>query len=355
MNNFRFGLETEYILCDKNRKPLWWPELSFEKIYSAIEKIQFDDLPSVIELDAEEAHPKLMPFVVEGYHLKNDDGSATSMLPKGVEIRTPVCNSLSELFLTFETLYARLGEAMKAIEYDLLSLSHHPDYYDFYADRSHRRHDFWQWAMEVMTTYGPDINISAPQGVTEKLFSNCSDFEQKLNYYAPALTALSLSSPFYKGGLKKDLHGVPWKSVRTFRRSTIAPLIEWHANESNRLEFKFFEMTNSLSELKGYFLMCLGLMLSEELQGRALRQDGIYLMGEVSKVGLESRDVQYILSDFFPKAKKALMAYHFNPDGLDIFEQKMRLKQTRADHMLEQYQRGESVATILENQLGIIQ
>ena len=47
----------------------------------------------------------------------------------------------------------------------------------------------------------------------------------KVNYYAPALTALTLASPLSQGELW-TIRGRVGKSIRTYRRSVLAPAIE---------------------------------------------------------------------------------------------------------------------------------
>src|SRR5881396_2455452 len=91
--------------------------------------------------------------------------------------------------------------------------------------------------MEAMTTYGPDINVTLPSGLAAAL--DLHELHGKVNYYAPALTALSLASPLYCGDLWRIRERVG-KSVRTYHRSTIAPAISIHPDENLRLEFKPF-------------------------------------------------------------------------------------------------------------------
>ena len=102
------------------------------------------------------------------------------------------------------------------------------------------------------------MNVSLPPERNERL--NFADLHAKVNYYAPALTVLSLASPFYLGRLWK-IRGRVGKSIRTYRRSVIAPAIELHPEEAGRLEYKTFETTNRLEDFHAFFL--------EMLQGKA--------------------------------------------------------------------------------------
>src|SRR6516225_10298390 len=120
--------------------------------------------------------------------------------------------------------------------------------------------------MKAILTYGPDINISVPEQLAERL--DVKDLSEKVNYYIPALTALTLSSPLLEGGLWR-IRGRIGKSVRTYHRSVVAPALEVHPGEGSRLELKPFEMTCSLVDFHNYFLLWLTLLLDDGLNGRA--------------------------------------------------------------------------------------
>ena len=338
MNGFKFGLECEYLIIDKkNNRPLWYKELDFEELYECIEKIDLKEIPSLEGLDPEEAHKKILPYVVEGYHLKNEENTSYSMLPKGIEIRTPICHSVEETLECLKTLYKRLENGLDSLGYRPVALSHHPSEFKFMAPRCNRRHDYWKWALEVMSTYGPDVNISFPVKTRERIFSDLDDFHQLINYYSPALTALSLSSPFYKNGLKKSNQNSYLKSIRTYKRSTIAPAIEIHEKEKFRIEFKFFEMSNELIDYHCYFLLCLGVSLSQELKGRALEQDRIYELGMVASNGLAIPSIQEKLKEIFSIIPKTLEYYGFNPSPLKKMKQRLDCSTTPADKMISHF------------------
>ena len=69
-------------------------------------------------------------------------------------------------------------------------------------------------------TYGPDVNVSVPKTLAQNI--DLEDLNEKVNYYAPALTALSAASPLRQGDLWR-IRGRVGKSVRTYHRSAIAP------------------------------------------------------------------------------------------------------------------------------------
>lgn len=343
--DFRFGLESEYLVVDKNTfAPLWHQDLDFETLNGIFESISLADIPTCEGLDLEPPQTKLMPFVVEGYHLPDMDFQAKEILPKGVEIRTPVCQSLAECLEVHKTLHARLQEAMRKNGYDIVALSHHPLHSQFSGPQNKRRHDYWQWSMEVMTTYGPDVNVSLPPILAEKISE--ADLEAKINYYGPALSALSVASPF--------LDGKPWiirgeqgKSFRMYKRSYIAPPIEFHPDEKNRYEFKVFDMPNSLVEIEAQFLSFLALVLDEGLQGRATKQTRIYDLGQVARKGLAAEEVTERASELLERAPAVLKEWGYDPAALEVFKRRVITGITPADEMIALYEKTQSLTEVL--------
>lgn len=342
---FRFGLESEYLVVRKSDfTPLWHHDLNFERLNGIFESISLEGIPSCEGLDMEPPQTKLMPFVVEGYHLPDMDFQAKEILPKGVEIRTPVCKSLEECLDVHVLLYTRLKEAMNASGYELVCLSHHPLHTNFSGPQNKRRHDYWQWSMEVMTTYGPDINVGLPDKLIPLICEK--DLEAKINYYGPALSALSVASPF--------CDGAPWslregfgKSFRMHKRSYIAPPIEFHPDEKNRYEFKVFDMPCSRLEIEAQFLSFLALVLDEGLKGRSTKQTRIYDLGQVARKGLQAEDMTSRATELLERAPQVLREWGYSPKALDLFRERVATGRTPADEMLEIYQKNNSLEDVL--------
>lgn len=344
---FHFGLEAEFLLVDADSfRPLWHPDLKFADLNAALEGIPLDGLPSLEGLDVEHPHRKRMPYVVEGYHLPDPDFNPLDLLPKGIEIRTPVCSSVEECLACFQTLHGRLQDALAERGYRAVALSHHPTEYHFEGPQNKRRYDFWQWAMEVMTTYGPDINVSLPPAAGQRL--DVKDLHAKVNYYAPALTALSLASPLYRGELW-HIRGRVGKSIRTYRRSVIAPVIEVHPEEAMRLEFKTFEMSRRVEDFHNYFLLWLALLLDDGLRGRAMNQTRIYDLGAVAHYGLEAETVRDRAGEVLDRAPRVLESEGFNPQPLESFRQRLAMGRLPADEIIELYRREQSVPAVLRH------
>ena len=93
---FRFGLEAEFLLVDAATfRPLWHRDLKFKILNEALEAISVEEF-QCDSFKVEAPHRKAMPYIVEGYHLPDKEMNPIDLLPKGVEIRTPVCASLEE-------------------------------------------------------------------------------------------------------------------------------------------------------------------------------------------------------------------------------------------------------------------
>jgi carboxylate-amine ligase len=342
---FGFGLETEYLLVESHSfRPLWHQDLNFEVLNRALEAIDVEDLPPLDGLELEAPHHKLMPYVVEGYHVPNPDLNPTDLKPKGIEIRTPVCRSIGECLACLRALHMRLQTALVNLGLQAVSISHHPTEYHFEGPQNKRRHDFWQWAMQAMLTYGPDVNVSLPARLTERL--DLADLHAKVNYYAPALTALTLASPIYRGGLW-HIRGRIGKSIRTYRRSVIAPAIEVHLNEAGRLEYKTFETTTSLRDFHAYFLLWLELLLDDGLAGRASDQSRIYDLGSVARDGLEVETVRERAAEVLDRAPDVLAQHSFDSKPLAEFSRRLSSGRLPADDFIDWFEQEPSIPALL--------
>jgi len=351
-DGFRFGIEAEYLLADKTTfRPLWHSDVTFAELHELMESLAFDDLPTLDGLELEPPHRKLMPYVVEGYHVPDPDYSPIDILPKGVEIRTPVCSSIGECLNCLKSLHDRLEAALIRHGYTLVSLSHHPTEHHFDGPQNKRRYDFWQWAMEVMTTCGPDINVSLPVELNDSI--DVADLHRKVNYYSPALAALSLASPIYRGKLW-EMRGSIGKSIRTYRRSVIAPAIELHPDENGRMEFKLFEATNRLEDYHAFFLLWLTLLLDDELTGRAYSQTRIYDLGAVARFGLEAETVRQRAGAVLARTPAVLERYGFDADPLRIMNQRLETGRLPADDIIDCFRETSSLEEVLRSRTGLV-
>lgn len=346
-SGFKFGLEAEFCLASTDDyRPLWYKDVTFKTLDQIFQNISLEGIPSLEGLSAEPPHEKLMPFIVEGYGIPDPDFKITDAYPKGIEIRTPVCQSLPEVLSVYETLYRRVKTALGANGMAPVAISHHPTETKFSGPQNKRRHDFWLWAMEVMTTFGPDINVSFPKDITAKLFGDLDDLNAKVNYYAPAMAAISLASPFY-AGTPWTIKGMPGKSYRTFKRSVVAPAIELHEDENFRIEFKVFEMTKNVSDFEAYFLLVLSLFLDDGLKGRAGNQERIYDSGAVARFGLQAEGMKHRFTELYDRAFEVLPRFGFDPAPLKNIAHKIETNRTPSDDMLDVYNKNKSINDVM--------
>ncbi|MGZ3774435.1 MAG: hypothetical protein ACXVCY_11270 [Pseudobdellovibrionaceae bacterium] len=350
--DFHFGLELEYLLINKQSgKPLWYQDVTFKELNECFEGISLEGIPSLTGLELEPPHKVNMPYIVEGYHVPDENFNMIDILPKGVEIRTPVVKDIESCLSVSKILFDRLQNALGRLNYSASALSHHPLYSEFSGQQNKRRHDFWQWAMEVMTTYGPDINVSLPQDLTAAL--DLKDLEAKVNYYAPAMAAFSVASPFLNNDLWQ-IRNSYGKSFRTYKRSYIAPPIEIHPDEGFRLEFKVFEMSPRLEDYRNYFLMFLTLLLDESLKGRASKQTRIYDLGAVAQFGFHAPQVSERAAELLQSAFKTLPQWGFAPESLNEFVNRFERKETPADQIIKRYLETGSLSEILFDRAKLI-
>lgn len=335
MNEFRFGLESEYMLAEsKTGRALWHTDLTFDALNRILEAISLEGIPSLEGLELEKPHRKRMPYVVEGYGLPDENFQPRDILPKGVEIRTPVCDSVASCLKIHGELLHRLGRSLGTQGWVPVALSHHPEAVQFSGPQNKKRHDYWQWSMEVMTTYGPDFNVGLPQEIWDSI--DFADFSAKINYYAAAMTAWSVASPFRAGGLW-EIRGRVGKSLRTYRRSVIAPPIEIHPHENRRLEFKVFDMNPNLNEMEAYFLLFLTLILDPDLPGRASSATRIYDAGAVAVEGWNADQVWSRGGALLESAQKVLPRWGFSAEALGAIIPYWEKKRTPADALETRY------------------
>jgi hypothetical protein len=350
-SGFRFGLEAEFLLVETaSFRPLWHHDLKFHLLNEALEAIPVEDF-ECSSFKVEPPHRKAIPYIVEGYHVPDPDMRPIDLLPKGVEIRTPVYGSIDECLSALKTLHSRLQQGLDQLGLRAAALSFHPTEVHFQGPQNKRRHDFWQWAMEAMVTYGPDVNISVPEALGADL--DFDDLNQKVNFYAPALTALSLASPIRAGDLWR-IRGRVGKSVRTYHRSATAPAIEIHPDEQLRLEFKTFEMSTSLTDYRNYFLLWLALLLDDGLKGRASDQSRIYDLGRVACCGMQAETVLERASEVLTRAPAVLEQWGFDCHSLGVLQQRLETGRLPADEIVATFERERAIPETLRHRCDLL-
>jgi len=346
---YRFGLEGEYLLVEASSfRPLWHDELSFSRLNVLLESIRFEPLLEGLPLDGLELDPphrKLMPYYVEGYPLADPELTTyVDVLPKGIEIRTPVCPDLETCLRVYESLYQGLQEALADAGYRAVGLGQHPTAGDFWGPQNHKRHDWWQWALRVASTYGPDLNLSVPEA--QKPGFDWEALQRRANYYGPALVAFSLNAPVKEGALWRP-RGRQGLSVRTYRRSPFGPMLAYHPKEGGRVEFKSFDMPTDRRDFRPFFLLWLWLMADAKAPGRAEDQDRIYDLGQVARFGWEAEEISARAEEALDRAETVVAALGLDPSPLGRLRQRLGQRRAPADALIRQVEADSSVPGLL--------
>jgi glutamate-cysteine ligase len=348
-NGYRFGLEGEYLLVEASSfRPLWHDDLTFNRLNSLLESIDFEPMLGGLPLDGLELDPphrKLMPYYVEGYAIGDQELTTyVDVRPKGIEIRTPVCPDLDYCLRVYENLYQGLQTALGDAGYRAIGIGHHPTAGDFNGPQNHKRHDWWQWATRVASTYGPDFNLSVPDA--HRFRFDWDELHRRANYYGPALVAFSLNSPVSHGVLWQP-RGQQGLSARTYRRSPYGPMLAYHPKEGGRVEFKSFDMPTDRRDFASFFLLWLWLMDDTKAPGRADDQDRIYDLGALARFGWGAEDIATRAEEALDRAERTLTSLGMNPAPLDRLRKRLQQRAVPADALIDQFRTDSSVAGLL--------
>jgi carboxylate-amine ligase len=346
-HGFRFGLESEYLLVQADSfRPLSHRELRFAELNDMLEAIPVRDLPSPHGMELLRPNRRVMHYYVEGYHVPDVDAASPDILPKGIEIRTPPLASIGETLELLNVLHGRLQNALARRGMQAVALSYHPIEDQFHGPQGTRSYERWQWVMQAMLSYGPDVNVSLPPHLATQL--NETDLHAKVNYYAPALVALSLASPYHRGQ-PWIINGRVGKSLRTYRRSVVGQSLRVHPRQQGRLEFKSFEMTHRLGDFHAYMLLWLALLLDRTLEGRASVQSRIYDLGAVACDGLAVDHVRERALEVLDHAGAVLPFWGFDPAPLEPFVERAATRRAPADEIMALHEQEQSLSRVLRH------
>lgn len=331
--HFGFGIETEHCLVDANTlKPLFHNELKFEQLLHIMDSIYVDDF-STNGFNIKPLHRRASPYLVEGYYITDDKMEPVKMLPKGVEVRTPIASTVDGAINDLQILTERIRDAFANSGMLLCSISHHPLQTDFQAKPNYKRHDHWQWALTAMTTYGPDVSISLPRNLENQV--ELDSLHEKVNYYMPSVIALTFCSPLLKGKLWQ-VGGKLGKSVRTFRRSVWAPLLYVHSGDSSRFEFKGFEMPLDIDDYKVFFLCALSLLLDDALDGRASDEDRIQRLRRLALYGVRHNKIELERAEqLLTSAQRMAAIFDANASCFNEFWNRWETGNSPADRIID--------------------
>lgn len=344
-NKFGFGIEAEYLLLDKDSRPLFCEDLNFETLLKSVDEIATSDL-GIDGFNIKPLHKNANPYLIEGYYLTDQNMKPHTLLPKGIEVRTPMRASIDDAVQTLSDATERLrAKVLRDFGFQLCSISHHPTESNFQAAPNYKRHDYWQWALTAMTTFGPDINISLPPSLIDEVDQNA--LNARINFYMPAVIALTFASPFSQGQ--------PWtqdavigKSLRTYNRSQWAPLYYVHTEPSLRFEFKGFEMPQEQGDYKAFFLVALALLLDPALKMQTSDQERIANLRHFALHGLKSKAGQLCAKTLLNAAERTALRLSLDAGCLKPLWNRLETGTTPADQMLELFNKENSLTKVLE-------
>lgn len=343
-NEFGFGIEAEFLLVDnQSYKPLSYRTLDFQTLLELVDSIPTADC-SRNGFNKKPLHNLISPYLIEGYTLTDPEMKPSRLLPKGIEIRTPLTDSFEKSTELLNDLYKRLKTKLIECKFNAAMISYHPTEQKIDAPANYKRYDYWQWALTATTTYGPDINISLPKRLEEKV--NIERINARVNYYAPAAIALTLASPIRDGALW-TVNDQTGKSVRTFERSRWAPIFYVHEKPSLRFEFKGFEMSTNLSDYHAMFLIGLALLLDESLTKQQSDENRISELESIAIHGLESESVQEKAAQVLKSAHAIADKFALDAGSLKTFWQRLTSKELPADDITTTFRQTGSIEETL--------
>lgn len=292
MTAFRFGIEHEVAFYRADGKFADFTNTRFEDFQAII-----DHLPSYPEdaasLRMGDAGIRRKRWYIEGYERLTPEGELLTCVPKGIEIRTTIHNSIYGVLNELHDSYRLLVEVAARYGYRPAPVSFNPIQTQFVPDPPLNAFELEQQRQALpeerdtahipMLTYGPDLSLSK-----ENLSSaDLVDIASKLTYYSPFIIPFSFSSPFYAGEIWEGL------SVRTWHRTGARPAVlvfppnsgyllqtnptltkaPRHPAEAGRIEFKAFDSCHDFTLYASLFALLKGMVLDRSLQGRALVPD----------------------------------------------------------------------------------
>ncbi|HEY9714795.1 MAG TPA: glutamate-cysteine ligase family protein [Chroococcales cyanobacterium] len=343
-HEFGFGLETEYMLVDRDFEPQWIQTLNAERLFDLIDSISNADC-STDGFNQKPLHKRAGHYLIEGYTLTDDQYNAREILPKGIEIRTPKVDSFERCIDDLNLLRARLDERLQSEGLQTAVLSHHPTELELQAPPNYARYDYWQWALTATATYGPDFNISVPDSILNRI--DRRRLNGRINYYMPALIGLSVDSPLKNGRLWEAGDKVG-KSLRTFRRRLYAPLYYVHDRAGTWFEFKGFEMSRAPEDFCAYFLLSLTLLLDDGLTGEASDEDALNDLGFIAVDGIAGDTVRERIKTVIEHADQLADQLGFASHWLDRLHARVESNTVPADEIIAIFETTGSVPETLK-------
>lgn len=365
---FQFGIEHEVAFLsseanNSNRQFADFASAKFADFDQIIAELPIfdEDYPT---LRVGDAGIKKKRWYIEGFERFQDSEQVIECVPKGIEIRTSIHDSIygaiQELTESFNLL------AQTASQYGLkpVLISFNPYHAEFIPNPPLNHYEIQrrqaspekQTANIPMLTYGPDLNISMQGMTTEKLI----DVGKKLTYYSPYIVPFSFSSPFFQGQLWSGL------SVRTFLRTGRRPaamvFVENREDlilsfpsltkiarlpaEVGRIEFKACDSCDNFAIYAGLLALLKGLILDNSLEGRSLIPNAEQHQLSAQK-GFDSEEI-FTGSTQILQATSTALANDPDAELLTPLKTLLDNKQTPAHQIIRNFQQTGNIEATLD-------
>lgn len=289
MNPFRFGIEHEVAFYRADGRFADFTNTRFEDFQQIVDRLP-EYAADTRHLRQGDAGIRRKRWYIEGYERFSTDGALLTCVPKGIEIRTTIHDSIQGALDELQESYRLLLATAADYGYRPAPVSFNPQQTRFTPDPPLNAFELAQQRSESpeerdtahipMLTYGPDLSLSRP-GMNS---ADMVDAASKLTYYSPFITPFSFSSPFYAGEIWPGL------SIRTWKRTGPRPAVltfppdsayllhsnptltkaPRHPAEAGRIEFKAFDSSTDFTLYAALFALLKGLVLDESLPGRAI-------------------------------------------------------------------------------------
>jgi hypothetical protein len=360
MRSFRYGIEHESALLRADGTFADFTAVSFDELQALVDALPEDpsDYPA---LRIGDQGIKRKRWYVEGYERFDEHGGLVRCDPKGIEVRTRIHDSIGSATEALRADLARLdaevaktGLVTSAVSFNPVRSAYRVEPPLNAWERGHRTGSPEERTAHLhMTTYGPDLNLSAAgMGAAELV-----DIGRKLTAYSPWLVPLSFSSPFRDGrpwgGLSARTH------VRTGARPAVLvflgpddeqlasdPSLTQPARlpaEVGRIEFKAFDSSPDPQLYAELLSLLTGLVLDGSLPERRTVPDGS-LHRRVALQGLADPEVHARTGALIDAAAAALAGRPDDLDRIAALRERWARRECPAVAMLAEHAAGRSVA-----------
>jgi hypothetical protein len=324
---FRFGIEHEVAMVRSNGEFADFTNTTYAEFAAIIQALP-EYAQDSQHLRFGDAGIRRKRWYVEGIERFDEFGKVIDCIPKGIEIRTTIHNSITAVIQELTASFNQLQEVAAKHGFTPTLTSFNPHQTQFIPDPplNQGEHDRLNASPEdrtehlAMLTYGPDLNLS----IVGASMADLIDWGRKLTYYSPYILPFSYGVSTYQSQ--------PWPghSVRTFYRTGRRPavlvfvaaaqdLINSDPSltklaqipaEVGRLEFKAFDST-CFERYAGLLALLKGLMADRTLSGRATTPDTA-LHQHSARHGFDDPAIRDVGETVLSAADRALKG---DPDG----------------------------------------